>query len=297
MIFALLASSGCNDKIEQGDEEIKEGTPSNPTFNHDCPLRQEQGSDSPETHIIEMFVTSTPPTRFNFSWETFSIKDQIVVFYDNEIILDTGCVGENNSQQIELDGESTEIRVEVNPNCDGTTETQWNFTVDCPMCDFGSTDNDPQRCFGGIGARCKNDVSFAPKTYNYDRCEVNGFMSAGSIEHDRCCLTNPAGANCQEFELSFVSDGDVCGREWNEAWYNSQCSGLGASRQWPVTFGTYKFANQGDFDSQGNFSGQHALNIPAGQKINPAYQHLCFSGYCRSESAGFDACGNFCTCE
>jgi hypothetical protein len=124
-------------------------------------------------------------------------------------------------------------------------------------------------------------------------------MSVGSILHDRCCIQNPNGAMCNE-ELRIVSDDEVCGREWNEAWYNTQCSALPnnfAPRQWPVTFGPYYLGSNADIDEAGNFIGSHQLTAPPGQRINPTYQNLCQGGQCRPDSNWADACGNYCICQ
>lgn len=61
-----------------------------------------------------------------------SIKDQIIVSQGGRVLYDSKCVSGPNSIRINPSGFSREIQVRVNPNCEGTTGTSWNFTVHCP---------------------------------------------------------------------------------------------------------------------------------------------------------------------
>ena len=45
---------------------------------------------------------------------------------------DTGCVGASGTQSISYNGASTQISVQVIPNCMGGTGTAWNYSVSCP---------------------------------------------------------------------------------------------------------------------------------------------------------------------
>jgi hypothetical protein len=65
------------------------------------------------------------------------------------------------------------------------------------QCDFSSEPSDPERCFGGVGSRCMGDAPGSPFVPHEDTCLVDGWMSVGSILHDRCCLaTNNLGYSC-----------------------------------------------------------------------------------------------------
>lgn len=167
------------------------------------------------------------------------------------------------------------------------------FTVTIAKCDFSSEPSDPERCFGGIGTRCKGDAPGAPFRLHEDSCLVDGWMSVGSILHDRCCLlTNNAGYSC-----SGINQGDrrLCKQEWQEAWDNTQCTLLGAPRQWQRTFGPYPAGNTGDDTNQD-------FRAPIGARVNPSYQHFCPSGQCQVNSKGKtiikrDQCGRYCECQ
>ncbi len=94
-----------------------------------CNDTQKAGGDAPEVHQIDLGVTSGV---FRFDYQTFDVKDQIIISQGGMTIFNTGCVGESRSVQVQFDGYTTMIEVRVNPNCAGSTSTAWNFTVHCP---------------------------------------------------------------------------------------------------------------------------------------------------------------------
>ena len=95
-----------------------------------CEETIEQGGDTPETHNIEMGQNSG---IFWFSYDTYIQEDIIIIRYEGEEIFNTGCVGEASSLDFWYEGSSTQITVEVIPNCNGGSGTQWNFRVECPI--------------------------------------------------------------------------------------------------------------------------------------------------------------------
>lgn len=94
-----------------------------------CNTTVQQGGDTPETHTIEMGAASG---TFDFYYETYSIRDQILVTYEGTVLYDTGCVGEDDTVSLTYSGTSTLITVQVIPNCAGTTGTLWDFRISCP---------------------------------------------------------------------------------------------------------------------------------------------------------------------
>jgi PKD repeat protein len=162
-------------------------------------------------------------------------------------------------------------------------------------CDF-SIKPDTEKCFGGVGIQCEgvNLVGFPVVSFKKDErtCKVNGWMSIGSILHDKCCITSGnTGVMCANPDGS-----DTCQKEWDEAVMNTACSKQRISpRQWAVTFGPYFYGTEGDDVTK-------ALTAPSGAKVNPEYQYLCQSGTCRVNNKGvtilnFDTCGFYCVCK
>ncbi len=91
--------------------------------------QEEAGKDTSEIHSYNMGTNSG---SFQFDYETYSIKDRIIIKHDNLQIFDTGCVGESKTVTINFSGSNPVISVEVIPNCAGSSGTKWTYTVHCP---------------------------------------------------------------------------------------------------------------------------------------------------------------------
>ncbi|MBK9607927.1 MAG: IPT/TIG domain-containing protein [Betaproteobacteria bacterium] len=94
-----------------------------------CSATQNAGGDTPDTRTIEL---GKPAGTFVFTYETYSQQDRIIVRYQGATLFDTGCVGANGSQSLPYSGTSTQISVQVIPNCQGGSGTAWNYSVSCP---------------------------------------------------------------------------------------------------------------------------------------------------------------------
>jgi uncharacterized repeat protein (TIGR01451 family) len=103
--------------------------PPPPPRTEKCNATVKAGGDAPETIDIDL---SGYQGTAKFSWEHFSIKDRMKVTAGGQLIHDTQCVGGSGTKDFPIAG-FTSVRVEVLPNCDGTsTGTQWEFKVECP---------------------------------------------------------------------------------------------------------------------------------------------------------------------
>jgi len=159
-------------------------------------------------------------------------------------------------------------------------------------CNFSSNTNEPERCFGGIGDRCNKGVFLlAPMILNHKSCTVSGYMSIGSIEHDKCCIkTLNKGYKCAFPEENTKK----CIKEWNKAVEDTFYSSLGANRQWKVTFGPYPANNSGDYTSRNFYA-------PQNTKVDFKYKKYCQYG-CKKDKEGKiilsqDICGTYCICK
>ena len=94
-----------------------------------CNDQQQAGGDAPEVHTIDLGQTFG---SFVFDYQVYTVKDQIIVTQSGRTIFDSGCTSGSNSVALNLNGFSSQVTVRVNPNCDGSSGTQWNFTVHCP---------------------------------------------------------------------------------------------------------------------------------------------------------------------
>ena len=109
-----------------------------------CQQTVQAGGDIPEIHTIELGANSGT----TMLWvNTYQVPDQLIVKYQGTEILDTGCYGTAYLQgcngicccygtglcscPLAYSGASSQMTVEVIPNCSGTPNTQWAFSLDC----------------------------------------------------------------------------------------------------------------------------------------------------------------------
>jgi hypothetical protein len=87
------------------------------------------GRDAPETIRVDMggFVGQA-----GFDWQMYTIKDRMRLYSDGQLLFDTGCVSGSDRLILDVPG-GEQITVEVEPNCEGTRGTAWNFRFTCPV--------------------------------------------------------------------------------------------------------------------------------------------------------------------
>ncbi|MBV6342060.1 VCBS repeat-containing protein [Candidatus Magnetobacterium casense] len=122
-----------------------------------CGTLTEAGGDMAETFNFDMGTNSG---NFFFEYDTYSVEDEIMVFYEGKQIYTTGCVGKKDSVPLAFSGTSSIITVTTNPNCTGTTGTAWNFTVSCPV--------------GGISVQVINGKGTVVSSDNLVKCRDTG---------------------------------------------------------------------------------------------------------------------------
>ncbi len=89
------------------------------------------GSNAPETHIVNLGKNAG---NLVINYETFNVPDQILIEYEGKQLFDSTCIGTKGTKTINMpyQGTSASVTVKVIPNCTGTSDTAWNFTVNCP---------------------------------------------------------------------------------------------------------------------------------------------------------------------
>lgn len=70
-------------------------------------------------------------------FQTFEVADRIRVYYQGALVADTQCVSTGSLkpawvQTVPFNGTSSQLKVVVDPNCTGTSDTQWNYQLSCP---------------------------------------------------------------------------------------------------------------------------------------------------------------------
>lgn len=85
---------------------------------------------------------------------TYSVADNVHVYYEGDFLFDSDCLGTNftvagcisGSKGVTCcdgagwcsfsfsygPGSSTKLTIEVEPNCSGTPDTEWEFRLECP---------------------------------------------------------------------------------------------------------------------------------------------------------------------
>jgi hypothetical protein len=97
-----------------------------------CDGEQVAGADTPVTRRYDLGIKGA---TFQFIYQTYTIKDRILVWKgESTPLFDSGCVGTEVEMRVSLTLSSSDsnIRVDVEPNCTGETNTEWYFTVVCP---------------------------------------------------------------------------------------------------------------------------------------------------------------------
>ena len=179
-----------------------------------CDGLQVAGADTPVTRRYYMGISTG---KFNFQYETFSIPDRIRVFYGDEAIFDTGCVGANGQISLSFSGTSKEIRVDVEPNCRGTSGTAWNFKLSCPSpCQAQVPDgNDSFYLMNGVtkvpdgGSVYITKQGLMPQLTAY---------YCGTIYPNWLLTIKPSGSDLICSPLTFNGYGQV----WSISFYNTQ---------------------------------------------------------------------------
>ena len=94
------------------------------------------GGDKPEGVTIPVGGSSGAAS---LNYQAFGIPDQMTVFIDGKPVFDTGCVGDNIKKgtgagvgKFQIPPGASNVQVSVNPNCNGTSGTAWEFKLICP---------------------------------------------------------------------------------------------------------------------------------------------------------------------
>lgn len=90
------------------------------------------GGVGTQAYHFEMGINSG---TFIFSYEFYTVPDQIHILHDGKVIYKTSCSGGNGGQSmmIPFSGQSTAISVEVWGDCTGKGSTGWDFNISCPF--------------------------------------------------------------------------------------------------------------------------------------------------------------------
>lgn len=93
-----------------------------------CDVLYDKGGNKPESYVFQVAGHS----NISLFYDTYNVKDNISVLTSSRSLLwSSGCVGQKNTQVINLPAGSQEIIIDVHPNCSGTKGTGWKFKASC----------------------------------------------------------------------------------------------------------------------------------------------------------------------
>lgn len=94
-----------------------------------CNSHTQAGLNAPERHVVSVGKGSG---TVDLHWSMVSIHDQIQVFYEGQLLHDTGCVNGAGHVSLSFTGHSGLMEVSVLPSCLGDiNDTQWEFSLGC----------------------------------------------------------------------------------------------------------------------------------------------------------------------
>jgi hypothetical protein len=95
-----------------------------------CNTQYKSGANEPEQYTIDV---NKKYGSLVFTYNTYTVKDRIHIYYNGSKVFDSGCVGSSGSQVLTLNGFSSVFTIIVDPRCDkDQSTTAWDFTMGCP---------------------------------------------------------------------------------------------------------------------------------------------------------------------
>lgn len=214
-----------------------------------CNEQTVAGNDTPDDRIIDI---GKAHTVISFKYETYTIKDQINVYYKNHLIFSSNCIGTQGERttSITLDDNESSLRVNVIPDCAGESGTAWYYTIECKFeeltCSSGScycgasqrpSTQTRQATSNGCGS--ENSWFYTQAHEKGDRLQFTPYCN----DHDLCygtCNSNKASCDQQFLQNMQAS----CQTNWNNTTDIQNCqkwaSGFYTIVNW---FGSSPFEN------------------------------------------------------
>jgi predicted nucleic acid-binding Zn-ribbon protein len=96
-----------------------------------CNSVSKNGGNKAERFVFDLYGVS----EFIFEYETYDIKDRVLILEENHIIFDSGCIGTHGwkKQYIHKQPYSSQIYIDIQPNCANShSTTKWKIKLNCP---------------------------------------------------------------------------------------------------------------------------------------------------------------------
>ena len=186
-----------------------------------CNEQTVAGDNTPDDRRINI---GKGHVAINFHYETYTVQDQIDVYYTGKNIFPTGCVGTEGERvkTLSLDANEAYLTVKVTPNCAGGSDTKWYYAIECPnneltckgdMCYCGFHQEPSRQVLPPTFDGCGQHRDWYIYWFLHGKGELWKFTPICD-RHDRCYGT--CNTNRQTCESAFCSDLDAtCEANWS----------------------------------------------------------------------------------
>ena len=89
------------------------------------------GGDAGYDVIYDVSSDFVSGGTINVSFNAQAVKDQLILFANGSVIVDTGCISGIYSQSISILSGTTTLRVQVIPDCEEIGGTLWTLSITC----------------------------------------------------------------------------------------------------------------------------------------------------------------------
>lgn len=89
------------------------------------------GGDAGYDETFDVAGDFTSARDIYVDFESFTVKDRLIISANGSSIYDSGCIGANVTPTVNGPSGTTSVRVQVIPNCEGTTGTAWTLRIEC----------------------------------------------------------------------------------------------------------------------------------------------------------------------
>lgn len=147
----------------------------------ECNGLQNAGDSTPDTTRIDLRQSFG---SFKFSYETYSVKDQITITHGGNAIFDSGCVGTLGWTTVTISlspADTNDIVVSVNPNCGTQGDTLWEYIVPCSALPSSSLESTIRPVVPVTQVSCPNEeakLSCGDYCECSQRCHRGAFLRA-----------------------------------------------------------------------------------------------------------------------
>jgi len=89
------------------------------------------GGDAGYDNTFDVTGDFTTARNIYVDFESYTVKDQLLIYANGSLVYDSGCIGARVMPTVAMPAGTTNSRVVVVANCEGTTDTLWVLGITC----------------------------------------------------------------------------------------------------------------------------------------------------------------------